>query len=128
MDLSHPGPAIPPLFYGLMTEEINHSYDGGLLAELIQNRTFQDEVKRPVHWSLAAGSGEGAKMRMDGGDPVSGALPISLRLDLGGGRAGVANDGYWGIPDPAGHQIHRQLLRQRRRRIRRAGHGVAGAG
>ena len=31
-----------PLFYGLMTEEINHSYDGGLYAELIQNRIFQD--------------------------------------------------------------------------------------
>ena len=24
-----------------MTEEINHSYDGGLYAELVSNRTFQ---------------------------------------------------------------------------------------
>ena len=29
-----------------MTEEINHSYDGGLFAELIQNRTFQDPRPR----------------------------------------------------------------------------------
>ncbi len=29
-----------PLFYGLMTEEINYSYDGGLYAELIRNRAF----------------------------------------------------------------------------------------
>lgn len=30
-----------PLFYGLMTEEINYSYDGGLYAELIRNRAFE---------------------------------------------------------------------------------------
>jgi hypothetical protein len=28
-----------PTLYGLMTEEINYSYDGGLYAELIRNRT-----------------------------------------------------------------------------------------
>ncbi|MGA2406884.1 MAG: alpha-L-arabinofuranosidase C-terminal domain-containing protein [Bacteroidales bacterium] len=32
---------VGPLMYGLMTEEINYSYDGGLYAELIRNRTFQ---------------------------------------------------------------------------------------
>ena len=31
---------VSPMLYGLMTEEINYSYDGGLYAELIQNRTF----------------------------------------------------------------------------------------
>ncbi len=98
VDVNKPGAAIPPTFAGLMTEEINHSYDGGLYAELVQNRTFQDDVKRPAHWSLAAGSGAGAAMRMDWGDPVNAALPVSLRLDPGGGRAGVANDGYWGVP------------------------------
>jgi alpha-N-arabinofuranosidase len=25
-----------------MTEEINYSYDGGISAELVRNRTFQD--------------------------------------------------------------------------------------
>ena len=29
---------------------------------------------------------------------MNSALPLSLRLDLSGGTAGVANDGYWGIP------------------------------
>ena len=42
VDINKPGVTIPKMFYGLMTEEINHSYDGGLFAELIQNRTFQD--------------------------------------------------------------------------------------
>ena len=46
VDVDKPGVAIPKTFYGLMTEEINHSYDGGLFAELIQNRTFQDPRPR----------------------------------------------------------------------------------
>jgi len=105
VEVNKPGPAIPKTFYGLMTEEINHSYDGGLFAELIQNRTFQDPAPRgrqqaaqprtlPIHWSLI---GDG-KASPDRENPVNPALPVSLRLDLSGGKAGVANDGYWGIP------------------------------
>jgi hypothetical protein len=29
-----------PTLYGLMTEEINYSYEGGLYGELVQDRTF----------------------------------------------------------------------------------------
>jgi alpha-N-arabinofuranosidase len=116
VDAGKPGVAIPAGFFGLMTEEINHSYDGGLFAELIQNRTFQDPVPRPagggpgprpgglapgsrgggvpVHWSVV---GPG-KATTDNADPVNAALPVSLKLDLGGDESGVANDGYWGIP------------------------------
>jgi alpha-N-arabinofuranosidase len=32
---------VSPMLYGLMTEEINHSYDGGLYAELLSNHTFR---------------------------------------------------------------------------------------
>src|SRR5438105_5718440 len=46
-----PGVKIDPTFYGLMTEEINYSYDGGLYAELIRNRTFRDNAQTPVNWS-----------------------------------------------------------------------------
>jgi alpha-N-arabinofuranosidase len=31
---------VSPTLYGLMTEEINYSYDGGLYAEMVRNRTF----------------------------------------------------------------------------------------
>jgi len=98
VDLAHPVHAIPPNFCGLMTEEINHSYDGGLFAELIQNRTFQDPGSKPgglpIHWS-AIGS---AKAATETADPVNAALPVTLRLDLTGDTASIANDGYWGIP------------------------------
>ena len=45
---------VSPRLYGLMTEEINHSYDGGLYAELIQNRAFLDDANSPAHWSVVA--------------------------------------------------------------------------
>lgn len=37
-----PGARIDPMFYGIMTEEINFSYEGGLYGELIQNRIFRN--------------------------------------------------------------------------------------
>lgn len=98
VDVSKPGPAIPANFFGLMTEEINHAYDGGLYAELIQNRTYQDPGRNtggvPIHWSVV-GSG---KVSIDTANPVNAAQPISLRLELAGGEGGVGNDGFWGIP------------------------------
>ena len=41
IDTAKPAAAVSPTLYGLMTEEINYSYDGGLYAELVDNRTFQ---------------------------------------------------------------------------------------
>ncbi len=135
VDVNHPGAAIPPSFYGLMTEEINHSYDGGLLAELVQNRTFQDPATpaaasrrspaagRPAP-ALAPSDGGRRRWRTDRADPVNPALPVSLRLDLDGGRAGRGQRRLLRRPRPARHDLHRQLLRQGRRRLRRAGHGV----
>ena len=97
-----PGHKMPASLYGLMTEEINHSYDGGLYAELIQNRTFRDDAKNAVHWSVIASTEGKAGIALDNADPVSPALPTSLRLDITsnpqGQTVGVANDGFWGIP------------------------------
>ncbi len=113
-----PGARINPLFYGLMTEEINFSYDGGLYAELIQNRTFQDTRVAPVrtivlagaaaiegapHWYLVTSPGAAGAAVTDTNDPVNTtALTTSLKLTItavpAGGRVGVANTGYWGIP------------------------------
>src|ERR1035437_12038 len=52
LDLTKPGAKVSPMLYGLMTEEINHSYDGGLYAELIRNRIFKDNPTTPEGWSL----------------------------------------------------------------------------
>lgn len=42
VQVDKPGAKIDPMFYGLMTEEINYSYEGGLYGELIQNRIFRN--------------------------------------------------------------------------------------
>ncbi len=100
--VNRPGATISPLLYGLMTEEINHSYDGGLYAELIQNRAFSDDPQTPVHWSaITSGNGK-AIVDLDRVAPPRTALTASLRVDIThvgkGSSAGAANDGYWGIP------------------------------
>lgn len=98
-----PGAKISPTLYGLMTEEINYSYDGGLYGELVRNRAFKDRDSEPAHWSLVQSDNAEGKIELDSTDPVNTtALTKSLRLEITkvdtGGRVGVANDGYWGIP------------------------------
>ncbi len=112
---------LPPMFYGLMTEEINYSYEGGLYGELIRNRSFKaDAIKEvikpesydpakyypvkiavtnaPKFWD-AVGS---AKISLDTNTVLNEALNVSLKMDLSDATkdapAGVANGGYWGIP------------------------------
>ena len=101
IDAGHVTGRVSPTLYGLMTEEINYSYDGGLYAELIRNRVMQDKPAAPDHWKVVQdGGGQGA-IALDRGQPLNAALPVSLRLEvsqLGGNqRVGVANEGFWGI-------------------------------
>lgn len=85
---------VSPLHYGLMTEEINYSYDGGLYAELIRNRAFLNDSRSPAHW-LSVG---GASLALSTERPFNDALPKSLQVECTTVGAGAANDGYWGFP------------------------------
>jgi len=38
---------ISPALYGIFMEEINHAFDGGIYAELIQNRSFEEGIVPP---------------------------------------------------------------------------------
>ena len=102
IDTTSPKGKVSPLLYGLMTEEINHAYDGGLYAELVRNRAFLDDAATPVHWSIVQSDGAAATLALDRGVPLNTAIGVSLRLDVtqasAGHAAGVANEGYWGIP------------------------------
>ena len=42
VDVARRGPRVNPRMYGIFLEEINHGVDGGLYAELIRNRGFED--------------------------------------------------------------------------------------
>jgi alpha-L-arabinofuranosidase len=100
--VDQPGVKISPMLYGLMTEEINHSYDGGIYAELIQNRSFKDDPNQPVHWALVQDGGGTGTIDLDTGQPLNPAQSVSLKLTIGAAsgtqRVGAANEGYWGIP------------------------------
>ncbi|HEY1661674.1 MAG TPA: alpha-L-arabinofuranosidase C-terminal domain-containing protein [Verrucomicrobiae bacterium] len=106
--VDQPGIKINPMIFGLMTEEINHSYDGGLYAEMIANRNFKEGpalfTTGPIanHWSLVTNGSAQASITLDDNDPVNtNALILSLRLDVAKADsrdlAGIANEGYWGI-------------------------------
>jgi alpha-N-arabinofuranosidase len=102
VDVGQPIGKVSPLHYGLMTEEINHSYDGGLYAELVRNRNFLDSATEPKHWSLVQAAGAKAEIAVDNISSLNDALTNSLRLDAEtaseSARVGIANEGYWGIP------------------------------
>jgi alpha-L-arabinofuranosidase len=112
---------MPPTFYGLMTEEINYAYEGGLYGELIRNRDFKaDAIQEPMKpenydparyyplkiaaanppkfWSTIGG----AKISLDTNVVLNAMKNVSLKMDLSGASevspAGIANEGYWGIP------------------------------
>ncbi len=44
IDLSKKGTVVSPNLYGIFFEEISHAGDGGLYAELVQNRGFEEHV------------------------------------------------------------------------------------
>jgi len=110
LDLTKAETPVSPMLYGLMTEEINHSYDGGLYAELIRNRIFKDSKTSPEGWSLVKKdssslvaikliAAEEQVPNDERRNAINGALQTCLRLTVekADGRVGIANEGYWGI-------------------------------
>jgi alpha-N-arabinofuranosidase len=89
---------VSPMLYGLMTEEINYSYEGGIYGELVRNRTFMANPDRVVFWTPVGST----LISLDHSTPLNQALNVSLKVDVSRATAdspaGIANDGYWGIP------------------------------
>ena len=102
IQLNKPAHAVSPTLYGLMTEEINYSYDGGLYAEMVRNRTFQDHDWAGVaRWNVEHFGTSSATMAIDLADGPSSALEHSLAITVkqadSSNPAGVRNEGYWGM-------------------------------
>lgn len=112
---------VSPMLYGLMTEEINFAYEGGLYGELIRNRSFKADAvvprvtpdtyevgkylpvtfrpdTKPRYWTVVGG----ASMVLDTNVPLNEFLNVSLKIDAASATAaspvGIANGGFWGIP------------------------------
>jgi alpha-L-arabinofuranosidase len=138
IDVTSPGLPMSPTMYGIFFEDINHAADGGLYAELIQNRDFEyNRVPEEMHWkddstivnengwtekyrkpedlfawSLIEEGGASCRISLERMNPLNPTNSQSLRMEvhtLGTGRVAVANDGYWGIPVRKGMRYNLSL-------------------
>jgi alpha-L-arabinofuranosidase len=114
-----PGTPISPVLYGVFYEDINYAADGGLYAEMVQNRSFEYYPIKPstrdvkeltdqqplFAWSPVERGGLRAKLESAILAPLHPNNPTYLALTASGstGEAGVANTGYdGGMPVKAG--------------------------
>jgi alpha-N-arabinofuranosidase len=92
---------VSPMLYGLMTEEINYSYDGGLYAEMVQDRTFLSRPNDTENWlPVPMGDAKGT-VTQDKGTGPSASLPASEKLAVEkadpANAFGLRNGGWWGV-------------------------------
>jgi alpha-N-arabinofuranosidase len=102
IDAGKPIAKVSPTLYGLMTEEINYSYDGGLYAEMVQDRTFQSGRSDTQNWIPVPYGNARGSVAQDKTTGPSAALPASLKITVEQADAadayGVRNGGWWGVP------------------------------
>jgi len=93
-----PAHPIPSTLWGIFFEEINGAGDGGIYAERVRNRSFEEADKTNFWQSIQSASASGS-MIADTGSPLSARNLNSLRLTYSGGlgEIGVANGGWWGM-------------------------------
>ena len=87
--------------YGLFFEEINHAGDGGLYAELIRNRSFEDNSSSPEYWEAVKQNGQTVKLALSTKQLLNSAQQTCMQMTVSGAsdskKAGVANTGFWGM-------------------------------
>jgi alpha-L-arabinofuranosidase len=96
---------------GVFFEDINYAADGGLYAELIQNRGFEyslnDKKGNDKTWTHTRAwkiSGENASLTIDSLSPVHPNNKYYAILETGEKSSGLINKGFDGIPIEAGEK------------------------
>ena len=106
-NITEQGKTISPDLIGVFFEDINYAADGGLYAELIQNRSFEYYLVEgyvdlePLHaWTLVQEGGAEASMAIENSNPLnsSNTKYLALNITNKGTRAGIKNSGFDGIP------------------------------
>jgi alpha-L-arabinofuranosidase len=96
IDTQNPGVRVSPNLYGIFYEDINHAADGGLYAELVRNRSFEDNDKTVEAWKTY----QGATMTLvnSAKKQLNRAQNNYLEVNFTGkGTSGISNEGFWGI-------------------------------
>ena len=116
-DLSKPGKSISNELVGVFFEDINFAADGGLYAELIQNRSFEyhpytDSVANVTYltsqpldaWSTVKRGNALFSISVKNEHPIHTNNPNYLEINVlyEGSDAGIRNTGFFGIPVEAG--------------------------
>ncbi|MBE6254186.1 MAG: arabinosidase [Prevotella sp.] len=109
IDAQQRGPKVSPMLYGIFYEDINHAADGGIYAELIRNRSFEDGPRygAPADmqgWSTYAAAPSQLTARLIQPTKktplLNGVQHNALALDIKASAtepACLVNEGYWGI-------------------------------
>jgi alpha-L-arabinofuranosidase len=107
VDASQDGIEMSQDLIGVFFEDINYAADGGLYAELVQNRSFEYypvmgyTTLQPLHaWSLIMKGGASAVMQIESTNPLNAGNTRYLKLTINdaGTEAGIKNTGFNGIP------------------------------
>lgn len=100
-----PGKPFSPTMHGVFFEDINFAADGGLYAELVQNRSFEHDQHMHA-WST---TGEGAKAVVASEDGLHSSNPHYAQVHVSQGGAGLRNTGYDGFAIKAGDAYRASL-------------------
>jgi len=97
VDTAVPGHVVSPLLHGIFFEDINYGADGGLYAELVQNRSFE-HAEHLFAWGTVNRGGDG-DVTIETAAPLNPRNPHYVRLTVRdpGKGFGIANDGFGGI-------------------------------
>jgi len=98
------GKPISLRLFGIFYEDLNHAGEGGLYAEMVQNRAFNHPEPLNSWEMITAPGSEGTMGPYYNSEPTAvNHWGLCLRiLSMDGGRVGVANGGYWGMAVAAG--------------------------
>ena len=97
IETSEPGHAVSPMLHGIFFEDINYGADGGLYAELVQNRSFE-HTESLYSWGTV-NRGSTGEVTVESAEPLNAKNPHYLRLVVRnpGKGFGIANYGFGGI-------------------------------
>lgn len=104
------GKRISDLMMGIFFEDINYAADGGLYAELIQNRGFEynmGERRGDKSWNNTKAwivNGDQGTLTVDTLAPIHPNNKHYAVLNITGTGAGIINEGFDGIPVKAGEK------------------------
>ncbi|WP_295437674.1 alpha-L-arabinofuranosidase C-terminal domain-containing protein [uncultured Prevotella sp.] len=100
VDAANPGIKVSPNLYGIFFEDINHAADGGLYAELISNRSFEDSDNAIPTWRTSASNGASITSQLVSKALLNNAQGKALQITVKTDKAATAsliNEGFWGI-------------------------------